>query len=90
MKEAATGTDIPVIFVTAESLPEAWEKALLAVWDKGLRIKTEYDRPQDPPSFDATVMVSIARPFSEPRIHKNFPGGPAELLWASRADDAFP
>jgi len=70
---------MPVIAITAESLPEAWEKCVLAVWDKGLEIKTQYDKPEDPPSKDATVMVAITNPLAEPRIHKNFPGGPAEL-----------
>ncbi|MFC1675861.1 thymidylate synthase [Planctomycetota bacterium] len=60
-------------------MPEAWEKTVLSVWDKGLEIKTQYDKPTDPPSKDATVMVTVAEPFAEPRIHKNFPGGPAEL-----------
>ncbi len=72
-------TNIPVVAITANCLPEAWEKAVLAVWDNGLDIKTQYDKPEDPPSKDATVMVTVAEPFSEPRIHKNFPGGPAEL-----------
>lgn len=71
--------NIPVINITADCLPEAWEKAVLAVWDNGLQIKTQYDKPDDPLSRDATVMVTITNPFAEPRIHKNFPGGPAEL-----------
>ncbi|MHC4624124.1 MAG: thymidylate synthase [Planctomycetota bacterium] len=70
---------IPVISVTADCLPEAWEKAVLAVWDNGLELKTQYDKAQDPPSKDATVIVTITNPLAEPRIHKNFPGGPAEL-----------
>jgi len=70
---------IPAISITADCLPEAWEKAVLAVWDRGLEVKTEYDKPEDPPSKDATVMVAISAPFNEPRIHKNFPGGPEEL-----------
>jgi len=70
---------IPVISVSARCLPEAWEKAVLAVWDNGLDMKTQYDKDTDPASKDATVMVTVAEPFSEPRIHKNFPGGPAEL-----------
>ncbi len=70
---------MPVITVTADCLPEAWEKCVLAVWDKGLEIKTQYDKPEDPPSKDATVIVTITNPLAEPRIHKNFPGGPAEL-----------
>jgi len=71
--------NVPVITITADCLPEAWEKAVLAVWDKGLKIKTQYDKPEDQPSRDATVMITIINPFGEPRIHKNFPGGPAEL-----------
>ena len=70
---------VPTITINAQCLPEAWEKAVLAVWDNGIEIKTQYDKPEDPPSKDATVMVTVAEPFAEPRIHKNFPGGPAEL-----------
>ena len=77
--------NIPVLNIRAANLPEAWEKAVLAVWDKGIRIRTEYDRKDstggfmDPPSRDATVMIEVSDPFGEPRIHRNFPGGPAEL-----------
>ncbi len=71
--------DIPVLFIVAKSLPEAWEKAVLAVWDNGLEIKTQYDKAEDPPSKDATVIITVNNPFAEPRIHKNFPGGPEEL-----------
>jgi thymidylate synthase len=71
--------NIPTISITADCLPEAWEKTVLAVWDNGFEIKTQYDKSEDPPSKDATVMVTINNPFNEPRIHKNFPGGPAEL-----------
>jgi len=70
---------MPVVSATARCLPEAWEKAVLAVWDAGLEVKTQYDKPQDPPSKDATAVVTVTEPFAEPRIHKNFPGGPAEL-----------
>ncbi len=75
----SANANIPAISIKADCLPEAWEKAVLAVWDNGLAIKTQYDKPGDPPSKDATVMVELANPFAEPRIHKNFPGGPAEL-----------
>jgi thymidylate synthase len=79
MATSISKADIPVIAITADCLPQAWEKAVLAVWDNGLEIKTQYDKPDDPPSKDATVIVTINNPFAEPRIHKNFPGGPAEL-----------
>ena len=71
--------DLPVLFVSGRTVPEAWEKALLAVWDRGVEIRTEYDKPGDPPSLDATVMVEVRGPLGEPRIHKNFPGGPVDL-----------
>jgi len=79
MDKAVAAVGIPVISITADCLPEAWEKAVLAVWDRGYQAKTEYDKRTDPPSRDATVMVTISDPFNEPRIHKNFPGGPEEL-----------
>ena len=78
MPDIVTG-NIPVISITADCLPKAWEKAVLAVWERGFEVKTQYDKPEDPPSKDATVMITIANPFNEPRIHKNFPGGPEEL-----------
>ena len=79
MTTRTSATDIPVLAVTADCLPKAWEKAVLAVWDNGIEIKTQYDQPEDPPSRDATVIITVSDPFSEPRIHKNFPGGPEEL-----------
>jgi len=71
--------NIPVLSINADCLPEAWEKAVLAVWKEGVSVKTEYDKPEDPPSKDATVIITVVDPFAEPRIHKNFPGGPEEL-----------
>lgn len=79
MAPTPTAGFVPVISITADCLPQAWEKAVLAVWDNGLEFKTQYDKPGDLPSKDATVIVTITDPFAEPRIHKNFPGGPAEL-----------
>jgi thymidylate synthase len=79
MAAIVSTANIPVISITADCLPEAWEKAVLSVLDNGLEVKTQYDKAEDPPSKDATVMITVNEPFSEPRIHKNFPGGPEEL-----------
>jgi thymidylate synthase len=79
MPTTITTSNIPVITITADYLPEAWERAVLAVWDEGIEVKTQYDKPQDPHSKDATVIITVTDPFCEPRIHKNFPGGPEEL-----------
>ncbi len=70
---------LPVVQVTAKTLPEAWEKAVLQAWEQGARIATQYDKLTDPPSRDAIVVIAITDPMSEPRIHRAFPGGIVEL-----------
>lgn len=63
------------IFVERDTLPEAWEEAVLRCWEQGDRVRTEYDRPEDPESRDCAAMISVRHPFQEPRIHRAFPGG---------------
>jgi thymidylate synthase len=71
--------DIPVLSVTGRSLAEAYERALLALFDGGARFQTQYDKPGDPLSLDATMNITIHDPLSEPMIHKAFPGGIEDL-----------
>jgi thymidylate synthase len=71
--------DIPVLKVEGNSLPEVWEKSLVEVWNNGIAIKTQYDKPKDPPSRDATMIMVINEPFAEPRIHRALPTGLDEL-----------
>jgi thymidylate synthase len=70
---------IPTLYVTGKTLPEAWEKAVLACWQQGAAIRTEYDKPGDPPSRDCTMMWVAEDPFLEPRLHRAFPGGLEDL-----------
>ena len=70
---------IPVILVEKETLPEAWEESVLRTWREGVSVKTEYDKPEDPPSKDVTMIININKPFKEPRIHRAFPGGLDDL-----------
>jgi len=70
---------IPTLFVTGKTLPEAWESAVLECWRKGAAIRTEYDKPGDPESRDCTMMWVVEDPFAEPRIHRAFPGGLEDL-----------
>ena len=64
---------IPMFSLRAENIPEAFYKAVEAVWRGGAEIRTQYDRKDangvwiDPPSRDATVAIEIANPFAEPR-----------------------
>ncbi len=70
---------LPVVQVTARTLPEAWEEAVVRTWESGARIRTQYDRPSDPESRDAIAVIAVTDPMAEPRIHRAFPGGIAEL-----------
>ncbi|OGD19888.1 MAG: hypothetical protein A2W03_08375 [Candidatus Aminicenantes bacterium RBG_16_63_16] len=70
---------IPTLCVTGQTLPEAWEKAVLACWEQGAASRTEYDKPGDPPSRDCTMMWVAEDPFAEPRLHRAFPGGLEDL-----------
>ncbi len=70
---------IPVILVEKDSIPEAWEESVLRTWREGIGVKTEYDKPEDPPSKDVTMIINIKDPFKEPRIHRAFPGGLNDL-----------
>jgi len=70
---------LPVVNVSGDTLPEVWEAALVAVWDHGAAIPTQYDKPGDPPSKDATAILTIHHPLQEPRIHRAFPGGIEDL-----------
>ena len=71
--------NIPVITVEGKSLAETYEKALLALHEKGQRIKTQYDNPKDPASIDATMNMTVLEPLSDPMIHKCFVGGISDL-----------
>ena len=64
---------IPSFHVVAETIPEAFFKAMDAVWHHGMTIRTEYDRKDrqgnfiDPPSRDARVLIEVKDPFAQPR-----------------------
>lgn len=67
--------NIPILVVEEDTIPMAYEKAIHEVWHKGIAIRTEYDRPEDPPSKDATVMIAVRDPFGQPRFHRSFADG---------------
>jgi len=67
------------LHIVEETLPVAWEKAVVACWDHGESFPTQYDKPNDPNSRDVTAMIHVRNPFLEPRIHRAFPGGLEDL-----------
>jgi thymidylate synthase len=70
---------IPVLHVEGDSIARAWELSLIELHRNGCAVATQYDKPGDPPSKDATMVITVLDPLSEPMIHKDFPGGPEEL-----------
>jgi thymidylate synthase len=71
--------NIPVITISGRSLAEAYEAALIALYNQGTRFKTQYDKPGDPMSIDCTMNLTIEEPETDPMIHMAFPGGIDDL-----------
>lgn len=67
------------IHIVEDTLPVAWEKAVLACWEEGESFPTEYDKESDPNSRDVTALIHVKNPMAEPRIHRAFPGSLDDL-----------
>lgn len=70
---------IPVLFAEGDCIARAWENSLVKLWEAGCPLQTQYDKPGDPASKDATMIVTVHDPLAEPMIHRDFPGGFEEL-----------
>jgi len=70
---------IPVLTARGRGIAEAWENSLVLLHREGCDVKTQYDKPTDPPSKDATMLITVEDPLAEPMIHKDFPGGLEDL-----------
>ena len=47
------GLSLPVIHIIADNLAQGWEEAVLATWNFGARIATQFDHEGDENSRDA-------------------------------------
>jgi thymidylate synthase len=70
---------IPVLTAGGDCIARAWENSLIRLYEAGCDIRTQYDKPGDPPSKDATMIVTVEAPLAEPMIHRDFPGGLEDL-----------
>ena len=70
---------IPVLHAEGDCIARAWENSLIALFRHGCELRTQYDKPGDPPSKDATMVITVHDPLAEPMIHRDFPGGFEEL-----------
>lgn len=71
--------DPSVLDIHGRTLPEVWERSILACWADGRRYRTEYDKEDDPPSRDCVARLVIFDPMAEPRVHKAIPAGLEDL-----------
>ncbi len=71
--------NIPVFLVEGSNLAEVWENSLVQLFREGCDVKTEYDKPDDPPSKDCSMTMVVKEPLSEPMIHRDLPGGLDDL-----------
>ena len=60
-----------VIFISKKTVRDAWLSAVAQVLYNGDDIRTEYDKKEDPPSKDATVLIEIENPMSDPISRKD-------------------
>ncbi len=60
-----------VFFISKNNVRDAWLSAVGQVLYNGDDIKTEYDKPEDPPSKDATVLIEVKEPLSSPIMRKD-------------------
>ncbi len=70
---------IPVLHAEGDCIARAWENAMVTLYESGCDVKTQYDKPDDPPSKDATMLLTVLEPTAEPMIHRDFPCGFEEL-----------
>ena len=70
---------IPVLCARGESIAQAWENSLVTLYESGGDIQTQYDKPGDPPSKDATMVLTVEQPLAEPMIHRDMPAGFEDL-----------
>ncbi len=66
---------IPVLSAEGDCIARAWENSLVTLYESGGSLATEYDKPGDPPSRDATMILTVHDPLREPMIHRDLPGG---------------
>lgn len=65
---------LPTLHVIGDSIPQAYYRAIKAVWENGALMPTMYDRRDDagnlldPPGRDARVLIEVTDPFNQPRF----------------------
>ena len=67
-------TEIPTLYIEGENISEVFYKTFKEVHEKGLKLRTQYDRKNadksflDPPGKDSRVLIRIKDLFKEPNL----------------------
>jgi len=64
------GAFIPVLNVSGENIPEAWEKAYLTLHEKGLYHKRDDSKEDGNPNLDSAMTIEIRNPDADPFGHR--------------------
>lgn len=72
--------DIPLINVSGNSMPEAWENSLLALNNHGLWYSREGEKDKGERQVDSTMAITIKNPTSDLFLHKYWMGDPADVV----------
>jgi thymidylate synthase len=70
----------PAITVRGRTLPEVWERSLVALWTEGQTVRSEHAPKGADLTLDCTMLMVVDEPLAEPRIHRCLPDG-LEGLW---------
>lgn len=72
-------TTLPVLTARGRTIPEAWERSLLALRTQGKATRSDHAPKSVDVTLDCTMVMEIEDPLAEPRIHRCFPGGLNDL-----------
>ena len=67
---------LPIIFIQAKTLPEAWEKSIVELWERGIvSLKESYRLGRDREIIkEALAIIVVDEPLAEPRVHAGYLG----------------
>lgn len=71
---------LPVLSVSGESIPEAWENSVLALNNEGIRYERAGPKDKGRSQLDSTMMIEIANPLSDLFWHKCSTCTPGDLI----------
>lgn len=79
-REYAVDGILPSLSVSGETIPQAWENAVVKLYEKGIRYSRAGPKDEGKKQTDSTMAITIQRPLSRLFLHKFAQCGWADLL----------